>query len=125
MPLTDAKIRAARPQETAYKLFDARGLYLLVETTGSKLWRFKYRYGPKKSGKPGKAEKVLALGAYPDTPLGRARDKRDDARRLLADDIDPGAERKAQKMAPAESFEAIAREWMDKFSPTWGADHGE
>ena len=79
--LSEARIRAAKPADKPYKLFDERGLYLKVETSGSRLWRFKYRHGGK--------EKLLALGAYPDVTLKRAREKRDQARRLLADEVDP------------------------------------
>jgi len=73
--LTETAIRSAKPRERPYKLFDERGLYLLlVAPTGGRLWRFRYRHGGK--------EKLVALGAYPDVPLRRAREKRDEARRL-------------------------------------------
>jgi Arm DNA-binding domain len=75
--LTEAAIRNAKPREKPYKLFDERGLFMLVVPTGGRLWRFRYRH----SGK----EKLLSLGAYPDVPLRRAREKRDEARRLVAD----------------------------------------
>jgi len=78
--LSDTRIRAAKPMERPYKLFDERGLYLLVTPTGNRLWRLRYRMGA--------LEKLLALGAYPDVPLKRAREKRDEARKLIADGID-------------------------------------
>ncbi len=71
--LTETAIRHAKPKEKPYKLFDERGLFMLVAPTGGRLWRFRYRHGGK--------EKLLALGAYPDVPLRRAREKRDAARR--------------------------------------------
>lgn len=115
MPLSDTKIRNAKPAAKPYKLFDERGLYIEVTPAGGRLWRLKYRYGGK--------EKRLALGAYPDVPLALARERRDEARRLLAQGIDPGLHRKATKAMQAEraanSFEAIAREWHAKMAPTW------
>jgi integrase len=89
----------------AYKLFDERGLFLLVTTTGGRLWRLRYRLG--------KREKLISLGAYPDVPLKRAREKRDEARKLIADNIDPSAERKAKRAALLETFEEVAREWLE------------
>jgi Arm DNA-binding domain len=122
MPLTDTSIRNAKPGATPkgkitdkpYKLSDARGLYLEVTPTGGKGWRLKYRFGGK--------EKRISLGVYPDAPLKDARDRRDDARKLLAAGIDPRANRKAKKSARAEnaanSFEVIAREWwFAKYPP--------
>jgi integrase len=111
--LTEARIRAAKPTQKPYKLFDERGLYLYIVPTGGRLWRFRYRHGG--------VEKLLALGSYPDVPLKRAREKRDEARRLVADGIDPSAKRQAEKAAQVDTFEAIAREWLDlqskKLSP--------
>jgi len=118
MPLSDAKVRNAKPGHKPYKLSDAEGLYLLVTATKSKLWRFRYRFGGK--------EKLLALGAYPGISLADARQRRDEARRQLAHGIDPGALRKAQKRAgaaEAETFEVIAREWHEKFKETWSESH--
>jgi Arm DNA-binding domain len=83
--LTDTAIRAAKPREKSYKLFDGLGLYLEVAPTGSKLWRLKYRHDGR--------ENRLALGAHPDTSLKLARERRDDARRLLAAGIDPSSQR--------------------------------
>jgi integrase len=103
--LTEAAIRNAKPREKPYKLFDERGLFMLVVPTGGRLWRFRYRHGGK--------EKLLSLGAYPDVTLRRAREKRDEARRLVADAIDPSARRQADKAALGNTFEVVAREWLD------------
>jgi integrase len=127
MALNNVRIDAAGPSEKPYKLSDEKGLYLLVQPTGHKWWRFKYRFGPRKDGKPGKAEKVLALGVYPDVPLKRAREKRDEARQQLADGIDPSAQRKAdehaQRVALLHTFQAVATAWMDQNQPKWTDSH--
>lgn len=122
MALTDTAIRTAKPKDKAYKLYDEKGLFLQVTPNGGKWWRFKYQFNGK--------EKLLSLGTYPEVPLaGRwqdpetkkiwidgARDKRDKARELIAGDIDPSDNRKAQKKTKdgnlANSFEVIAREWL-------------
>jgi integrase len=119
MPLTDTAIRSAKPQTQPFKLFDGGGLHLIVNPVGGKWWRWKYRFGGQ--------EKGLSFGVYPDVSLKSAREKRDVARQQLAAGIDPGAARKAEKQAQAgaESFEAIAREWHEKFSPGWVASHGD
>jgi len=121
MPLTDTAVRRAKPSVKPVRMFDGGGLYLEVSPTGGKWWRFKYRYDGK--------EKRLSLGVYPDVTLKEARDRRDSARKLLADQIDPGVHRKAQKAAranlTANSFEVIAREWFEKFSPGWAPSHSD
>ena len=121
MPLTDTAIRTAKPAEKPVRMFDGGGLYLEVSPAGGKLWRLKYRFDGK--------EKRLAFGAYPDVPLKAARERRDEARRLLADGIDPGEHKKAHKNARADaianSFEAVAREWYSKMLPTWTPDHAD
>jgi integrase len=104
MPLTDVTIRAAKPREKPYKLFDERGLFLLVKPNGARLWRFKYTVGGR--------EKLISLGDYRDVPLKRARDKRDEARRLLADGIDPSTQRQEQRAAAADSLTALAEEFF-------------
>ena len=103
--LTEAQIRAAKPKDKAYKLFDTFGLYLRVEPGGSRLWRLRYR----RSGK----EKLLALGQYPYISLKRARELREDARRMLADGKDPSAQRQQARVARAHTFESIAAEWLE------------
>ncbi|WP_300493164.1 integrase arm-type DNA-binding domain-containing protein [uncultured Methylophaga sp.] len=125
MPLTDIKVRNAKPcikpdgttTTKSYKVSDERGLYLEVAPSGGKWWRFKYRF----SGK----EKRLSLGVYPDVSLKQARERRDDFRRQLADGIDPSDARKAEKVTEAglESFEYVAREWHSKFSSNWTEGH--
>jgi integrase len=103
--LNDTKVRSAKSREKAFKLSDERGLFLLVTPTGSRLWRLKYRLNGR--------EKLISLGAYPDVTLKRAREKRDAARTLIADGIDPSAQRKAERAALAQSFEGVAKEWLE------------
>ena len=102
--LTELRIRSAKAAEKPYKLFDERGLFMLVTRAGGRLWRFKYYLGG--------VEKLLTLGTYPDVSLKRAREKRDDARRAVADGIDPGAKRRAERDAVTNTFTAIADEWL-------------
>jgi hypothetical protein len=108
--LTDISIRRAirdaRATEKPVKRYDARGLYLLLNPSGTALWRFKYFIDG--------MEKGIAFGAYPDVSLARARAKRDEARAHVADGIDPSAIRKAKRIAQADSVEAIGREWLTK-----------
>lgn len=115
--LTDSAVRNAKAREKPYKLSAGGGLYLLINPTGSRWWRLKFRVGGK--------EKLLSLGVYPDISLKVARDRRDEARRLLASGVDPSAHRKAEKVADADSFEAVAREWFAKFSVNWAPSHSE
>ncbi|HJU07219.1 MAG TPA: Arm DNA-binding domain-containing protein, partial [Rhodanobacteraceae bacterium] len=111
--LTPSAVANAKPRGSAYKLGDGRGMYLLVKPDGARWWRFDYR-------RPGIGKRnTLSLGIYPDVSLKRAREKRDDARKLLADGVDPGAKRQAERVADAETFEAVAREWHAKHSPNW------
>jgi integrase len=120
LQLSDNKVRNAKPRKAEYKLFDGGGLFLLVTPSGGKLWRLKYRFH--------NTEKLLSIGAYPAISLSEARTKRDEARKQLANDLDPGAVRKAMKQAAtteAETFEAVAREWHLKFTPTWKIVHAE
>ncbi|KAB2924890.1 MAG: DUF4102 domain-containing protein [Candidatus Contendobacter sp.] len=118
--LNDVAIRKAKPKEKPYKLADGRGMYLLVTGTG-KYWRLDYRMDAKR--------RTLALGCYPDVTLSQARQRRGAARQQIADGIDPGAVRKAQKQAAGErranSFEVIAREWHSKQSPTWAISNSD
>ncbi|QRN02547.1 tyrosine-type recombinase/integrase [Legionella sp. MW5194] len=121
MALTVVQIKAAKPKEKPYKLADERGLYLLVNPSGSKLWKLKYRFAG--------IEKKLSLGAFPEVSLAEARDKREDARKYLTNNIDPGvlknSIKRSKKEAAENSFEAIAREWHAKFTPKWTDDHGK
>ena len=121
MPLTDPAVRNAKPGLKPIKLADEKGLFLLIHPNGSKYWRLKYRF----SGK----EKLLALGVYPEVRLIEARQKRDEARKQLANGVDPGTLRQVSKhtaQANAEnSFEAVAREWFVKYSPQWVPSHAD
>ena len=121
MPLTDTAVRNIKPGIKSIKLFDERGLYLEVSPTGGKWWRLKYRFDNK--------EKRISLGVYPDVSLKDARDRRDDARKLLANGVDPSENRKAIKSTrmdrAANSFEVVGREWFAKYSPTWASNHGD
>lgn len=121
MPLTDTAIRKTKPTDKPFKVADEKGLFLLVSPTGGKLWRMKYRFDGK--------EKLLSFGSYPDVPLSRAREKRDEARKLLADGVDPSEHRKAvqatKRDRAANSFEVVAREWYGKYSPGWVEHHGD
>jgi integrase len=102
----NAAIRAAKTAPKAIKRYDERGLYILLNPNGSALWRFKFKFEG--------LEKLLGLGRYPDVGLKRARVKRDDARKLVADGVNPSAVRKAAKLGRADSVEAIARDWLKK-----------
>lgn len=110
MALTDTACRQAKPAEKPYKLADSGGLYLLINQAG-KYWRWDYRHLGKR--------KTLALGVYPDTSLSQARERHQAARKVLAEGIDPSEQKKADKrgaqLAAANSFEAVARAWLDKY----------
>jgi len=116
-PLSPSAVANAKPQAKPYAMRDGRGLLLLIDPSGSKLWRFDYR-------RPGTGKRnTLSLGAYPDVSLRKARERRDEARQLLADGVDPGDKRKAEQAAGAETFEAVAREWYAKHAPGWAPGH--
>ncbi len=91
MALTDIKVRTAKPTDKQYKLTDGNGMHLLVHPNGSRYWRLQYRYGGK--------QKMLALGVYPDVSLADARARRDEARKLLANGIDPGEKREMIRLS--------------------------
>lgn len=117
--LSDISIKKAKPGPKPYKLTDGGGLFLQVVTKGGKYWRLAYRFAGK--------QKTLALGVYPDVGLANARSRRDDARKLLANNVDPGIakqEKKAAVIAQTEhGFEAIAREWFARHAPNWKENH--
>lgn len=122
MPLTDARLKATKPRQKPYKLFDGRGLYIEVTPAGGRLWRLKYRFNGK--------EKRLALGAWPEVSLREARDARDEARRGLRRGEDPGAARRmaravkaAEAVAAEQTFEAVATDWLAKHAPRWSSGH--
>ena len=108
MALTDAECRTATPGPKLEKISDGGGLQIWLQPTGVRLWRLAYRFRGK--------QKLLALGVYPTVLLARARQARDDAKRLSANGIDPGAERKrlTQEHAAAVTFQAIADEYLSK-----------
>jgi integrase len=115
MKLTATAVRNAKPGARPVKMFDGGGLFLLINPNGSRWWRLKYRVDGK--------EKLISLGVFPDVSLKDARDRRDEARKLIAAGIDPGAARKAQKATrmerAANSLEVVAKEWFEKFSADW------
>lgn len=115
MSLTDTAIRKALPAEKPYKLSDEKGLFLLINPNGSRYWKLKYRFAGK--------EKKLALGVYPEVSLKLARQKRDEARRLLDAGTDPSEARRTEKIARQvaadSSFEVVAREWHEKQKGEW------
>ena len=118
-PLNDKQVSNAKAKLKPVTLFDGGGLFLLVTTTGGKLWRFKYRFDGK--------ERLMSFGSYPEISLSDARLKREEARKQVANGIDPCEDRKAQKAAKgaqdANSFELIAREWPAKFTPKFTPGH--
>jgi integrase len=106
--LTDTHIRNAKPKAKPYKVSDGGGMYLLVTPEGARYWRLDYRFSGKR--------RTLALGVYPTTTLSSARSRREEARALLAKDVDPGVAKKETKRAAMRAnditFEAVAREWL-------------
>lgn len=120
MALSDTAAKNAKPGTKPRRLFDGGGLYLEVAPTGGKWWRLKYRFDGK--------EKRLSLGVYPDVGLKDARVRRDDARRLLANHVDPSENRRVTKSVRADraanSFEVVAREWFAKQNTGWVENHG-
>ena len=119
MSLTDTAIRNSKPKDKPLRLSDERGLYLLINPNGSRWWRFDYRFQG--------IRKTLSMGVYPDVPLKLARERREEARSLLAAGADPGAQRQAETRANAEAggntFEALAREWMATRGKEWTASY--
>lgn len=130
--LNDAKIKAAKPRDSAYKLADAEQLYLFVSPAGGKHWRMNYTYGRNAKGKP--AQKTLALGSYPSVTLLDARARRDAAKAMLRANQDPAVEKRiaarAHALDNANTFEAVAIQWFElksgwsvtKFK-TWRESH--
>ncbi|EZB86601.1 tyrosine-type recombinase/integrase [Escherichia coli] len=118
MALTDAKIRAAKPTDKAYKLTDGAGMFLLVHPNGSRYWRLRYRILGK--------EKTLALVVYPEVSLSEARTKRDEARKLISEGVDPCEQKRAKKVVPdlQLSFEHIARRWHAS-NKQWAQSHSD
>lgn len=119
MSLSTPKLRNIKPSDKIQRLYDEKGLYLEVTPKGKTWWRFKYRFNDK--------EKRISLGVYPDVGLALARDRRDEARKLIANGIDPSEHRKVMKKVELErtsnSFEVVAREWFVKHSQNWVENH--
>ncbi|MXO63758.1 tyrosine-type recombinase/integrase [Qipengyuania oceanensis] len=120
--LTDKAVRAAAAREKAYKLADSRGLHLHIAVSGHKSWRYKYRFDKK--------ERLLTLGAYPELSLADAREKRDEAKKILRAGRDPRHRATRNRLVgqnePAASFENVAREWhalqIDRWKPVHAND---
>ncbi|MEE4451296.1 tyrosine-type recombinase/integrase [Novosphingobium resinovorum] len=108
--LTYIQINAAKPRAKAWSLLDSQGLHIFIQPNGSKLWRFNYRFLDK--------QKTLHLGGWPQVSLADARVRRDEAKKKIAEGIDPALEKKrariAAKYAAANTFEAVAKEWLVK-----------
>ncbi len=121
MSLSEVAIRKAKPTLKAYKLFDGDGLFISVQPSGGKWWRYKYRFAGK--------EKLLSIGTYPVIGLADARKRHDKARKLLADGIDPGQEKQAAKrqlvVKHQNTFKAMAVEWHKSRIHKWTPRHGE
>ncbi|PHM28061.1 tyrosine-type recombinase/integrase [Xenorhabdus budapestensis] len=121
MKLTARQVETVKPQNKDFKLSDGGGLYLLVKTTGSKYWRLKYRIAGK--------EKLLAIGTFPLITLAEARRKRDEAKKLIAEGIDPNQDKKQKKLAAqgeiSNTFESIAREWYEGRKDRWSVGYRE
>jgi integrase len=121
MKLTDIKIRNLKPKEKQFKVSDGKNLFLVITTTGSKYWRYKYIFNGR--------EKSLALGVYPNITLSQAREKRNEAKQQLANGQDPSFIKqisyKNKKQAIHNSFEIIAREWHTKFISKWTTEHAK
>src|SRR5579864_5033947 len=115
--LTDRKVRNAKPRREPYKLPDGRGLHLYVSPAGGRLWRYRYRIADK--------ENIYAIGAYPDVSLSEAREARDEARKLVRKGIHPAHERKIERLRKAfetaNTFRAVAQEWIEANRPDWTA----
>jgi integrase len=115
--LSDTKVRQSKARETPYKLHDGAGLYLHVQTNGSKYWRLKFRHQGK--------ERVFAIGVYPEVGLAAAREEALKARRLVGEGKDPVAERRRARGSSAETFQEIAEEWIESQSNVWSPSYKE
>jgi hypothetical protein len=113
--LTEVEIKKAKPASKPYKLSDAHAMYLLVNPDGSRWWRLDYRFESKRL--------TISLGTYPDISLRVAREKREAARTEIKSGIDPSPKRKSDDVVDNDSFETIAREWLEKFRPQWVDSH--
>ncbi|WP_283648156.1 tyrosine-type recombinase/integrase [Hafnia paralvei] len=117
MALTDTKVRSAKPEAKEYSLVDGDGMFLLIHPNGSKYWRFRFRFGGK--------QHLMAFGVYPETSLADARQKREEARRLVAAGVDPREHKRAVKEEQAKeviTFESVARDWHAS-NQKWSESH--
>ncbi|ELI8098869.1 integrase arm-type DNA-binding domain-containing protein [Yersinia enterocolitica] len=117
MALTDTKVRSAKPEAKEYSLVDGDGMFLLIHPNGSKYWRFRFRLGGK--------QHLMAFGVYPETSLADARQKREEARRLVAAGVDPREHKRAVKEEQAKeviTFELVARDWHAS-NQKWSESH--
>lgn len=119
MALTDIKVRTVKPLDKPFKLTDGEGMHLLINPNGSKYWRLQYRFGGK--------QKMLALGVYPTVTLADARKRREIAKKLVSDGIDPAEKKKEDKIEQSGSttFESLARDWHASCSKKWSSSHSE
>jgi integrase len=119
MRLTDTQIKRIKPDTKPYKVSDGGGLFLWVTPSGGKIWRWTYRH-------EGRA-KLMTFGKYPDVPLSLARERHAEARKLLANGLDPMAQRKAvktaEKAAIENSFQSIASLWMEHWQDGKSSRH--
>ena len=117
--LTEAKLRAIKVSGKVERYHDQRGLYLELSAAGGKLWRWKYHFDGK--------EKRMAFGSWPEVSLKEARDKRDDARKVLQSGVDPGCRNRKKVLAHTQgrTFENIAREWVAGRTEVWAQRHTE
>lgn len=117
MALTDTKVRSAKPEAKEYSLVDGDGMFMLIHPNGSKYWRFRFRFGGK--------QHLMAFGVYPETSLADARQKREEARRLVAAGVDPREHKRAVKEEQAKeviTFESVARDWHAS-NQKWSESH--
>lgn len=117
MALTDTKVRSAKPEAKEYSLVDGDGMFLLIHPNGSKYWRFRFRFGGK--------QHLMAFGVYPETSLADARQKREEARRLVAAGVDPREHKRVVKEEQAKeviTFESVARDWHAS-NQKWSESH--
>jgi integrase len=119
--LSELQVRRVKPAEKPRKMFDGGGLYLLIHPNGSRYWRLKYRHAGK--------ERLLALGVYPEVSLADARERADDARRLVASGVDAVHDRRARRASSAvesaQTFRAIAEEWLATRAGVWSSSYAE
>jgi integrase len=127
--LTDAKVRASKPRQAAYKLADSGQLFLHVTPAGGRHWRLNYTYGRSKADPSKPAQKTLTFGSYPAVSLVDARRRRDEAKAHLAEGRDPAVERRvtatSRAAEGANTFRKVAKAWFDKKRVTWAAKHAD